>query len=261
LDLGLSSRLLENEPAIEVGLAMHDTNYSVDFCVHKVSVPLDPVERADVLTKHILHQIRRFSEEHRCKFIGAGVGKPLFDLVPHLCSTLWKEFDIIPMVLSVYMHEHGVTTPIPPTADEQADSVVRKLIMHFGPRHLIRVQIGFRNLVEVDEGGLVRIVDNLADYERTVRPPTWRACLKIAEQLKSMGTKIAFFSSTPQGGGVALMRHALIRFFKLLGVDAKWYILQISINDRYVPKPNPQVFRITKDNHNILQGRFYRGLY
>jgi hypothetical protein len=116
-------------------------------------------------------------------------------------------------------------TPVPPAADEQADSVVRKLIMHFGPRHLIRVQIGFRNLVEVDEGGLIRIVESLNDYKNTVREPTWRALLKITNEIKTMGTKIAFFSSTPQGGGVALMRHALIRLFKLLGVDAKWYSL------------------------------------
>ena len=85
------------------------------------------------------------------------------------------------------------------------------------------MQIGFRNLVEVDEGGLVRIVDSLDDYRRTVRPPTWRALMKYTEEIKQMGTKIAFFSSTPQGGGVALMRHALIRLFRMLGVDAKWY--------------------------------------
>ena len=221
--LGLSARILENEPAVEVGLAMHDTNYSVDFCVHKVQVPSDPQECANVLTQHCLTMARLFSEQHRCKFIGAGIGRPLFELAPHLCSALWRELDIVAMVLSVYLHEHGVTTPIPPTADEQADSVVRKLIMHFGPRHLIRVQIGFRNLVEVDEGGLVRIVDSLNDYQKTVRTPTWRALLKNAEEIKKMGTKIAFFSSTPQGGGVALMRHALIRLFKLLEVDAKWY--------------------------------------
>lgn len=30
--------------------------------------------------------------------------------------------------------------------------------------------------------------------------------------------------------------------------------LEYVLINRYVPKPNPQVFRITKDNHNILQG-------
>lgn len=40
------------------------------------------------------------------------------------------------------------------------------------------------------------------------------------------------------------MRHALIRFFRLVGVDCQWW----------VPKPKPEVFRVTKTNHNILQG-------
>jgi glycosyltransferase involved in cell wall biosynthesis len=68
--------------------------------------------------------------------------------------------------------------------------------------------------------------------------------MKYVESLKKNDVQIAFFNSTPQGGGVALMRHALIRFLRLVGVNASWY----------VPKPKPEVFRITKNNHNILQG-------
>ncbi|RUS20221.1 hypothetical protein BC937DRAFT_95675 [Endogone sp. FLAS-F59071] len=44
---------------------------------------------------------------------------------------------------------------------------------------------------------------------------------------------------------VALMRHALIRLFRLLNIDAHWY----------VAKPKPEVFDITKRKfHNVLQG-------
>lgn len=46
--------------------------------------------------------------------------------------------------------------------------------------------------------------------------------MKFATDLKKNGTKIAFFSATPQGGGVALMRHALVRFAKTIGVDLTW---------------------------------------
>jgi alpha,alpha-trehalose phosphorylase (configuration-retaining) len=46
--------------------------------------------------------------------------------------------------------------------------------------------------------------------------------MKFANSLKKRGTKVAFFSSTPQGGGVALMRHALVRFAKVMGVDLTW---------------------------------------
>jgi alpha,alpha-trehalose phosphorylase (configuration-retaining) len=221
---------------------MHDTDYSVDFCVHKVKVNPDGSDRESVLTQHIVATIKQCGDEHTAKFIGAGIGKPLFDLAPQLCSTLWKELDIVCMVFSVYVQEHGIRTPVLPTADEQADSVVRKLIMHFGPRHSIRVQIGFRNIVEVDDDGLVRLVESLDDFKRTVREPTWRALLKYAEEIKKMGTKIAFFSSTPQGGGVALMRHALIRLFKLLGCNVKWFnrILNTSLTVGMYQNPIPR---------------------
>jgi hypothetical protein len=47
--------------------------------------------------------------------------------------------------------------------------------------------------------------------------------MTYAKKLRGNKTKIAFFSSTPQGGGVALMRHALVRFARLMGVDLTWY--------------------------------------
>jgi hypothetical protein len=84
----------------------------------------------------------------------------------------------------------------------------------------------------------------LADYRATCADTTWTVMRKYADALRKDKVKIAFFSSTPQGGGVALMRHALVRFARTIGVDLKWY----------VPKPKPGVFRITKTIHNILQG-------
>ncbi|KAG1469585.1 hypothetical protein G6F56_003175 [Rhizopus delemar] len=51
--------------------------------------------------------------------------------------------------------------------------------------------------------------------------------------------------STPQGGGVALMRHALVRCLRLVGVEVHWF----------VSRPKPEVFDITKRKfHNVLQG-------
>ena len=99
------------------------------------------------------------------------------------------------------------------------------------------------NVVEVDAGGRA-LMTTLDQYRQTVGERTWNATTHYAERLKKDSIKIAFFNSTPQGGGVALMRHALVRFLRLLGVHVRWY----------VPMPRPEVFRITKTNHNILQG-------
>jgi hypothetical protein len=73
----------------------------------------------------------------------------------------------------------------------------------------------------------------------------WKRFLALSAHLKSHHTTIAFFSATPQGGGVALMRHALIRLWRLVGLDVKWY----------TPEGHPAIFDITKRKiHNVLQG-------
>lgn len=56
--------------------------------------------------------------------------------------------------------------------------------------------------------------------------------MKFVTSLKEKGTKIALFSSTPQGGGVALMRHALVRLARALGLDLTWYIQGVCTFDR-----------------------------
>lgn len=117
------------------------------------------------------------------------------------------------------------------------------LCRHFGPSLAPLLQVGYRGAVEVDSGGRAHIL-NIDDFKRSCSVPTWEAMMYFVTSLKKVGTKIAFFSATPQGGGVALMRHALVRLADLLGVDLTWY----------VPKPKPGVFRITKTVHNILQG-------
>lgn len=75
----------------------------------------------------------------------------------------------------------------------------------------------------VDAGFRAQI--NRAEDHRdlTCSKETWDSLMHFAGQLKQKGTKIAFFSATPQGGGVALMRHALVRLCRLVGVDLSWY--------------------------------------
>lgn len=66
-----------------------------------------------------------------------------------------------------------------------------------------------------------------------------------AQKLDHQQTKVAFFSSTPLGGDVAPLRHALVRFADVLGgVQLDWY----------VPKPSPSVWRVMKDIRYTLQG-------
>lgn len=87
-------------------------------------------------------------------------------------------------------------------------------------------------VVEVDTDFHVRLT-NLEDFQKTVSSTTWSAVQHYASDLKRRKVKVAFFSATPQGGGVALMRHALVRFSHSLNTDIKWFALLVpqSIQD------------------------------
>ena len=92
---------------------------------------------------------------------------------------------------------------------------------HFGPTLSPLLQVGYRGIVEIDAGFQAHIL-RVEDFKNSCGDATWDAMMKFVISLKDKGTKVAFFSSTPQGGGVALMRHALVRLARLLDVDLTW---------------------------------------
>ncbi len=93
---------------------------------------------------------------------------------------------------------------------------------HFGPSLVPLLNVGFRGRVETDASFRAHLT-TVANHKSTCGDATWAAMMHYAQKLKGNKIRIAFFSSTPQGGGVALMRHALVRFSRLIGVDLNWY--------------------------------------
>ncbi|KAJ5174497.1 uncharacterized protein N7482_000374 [Penicillium canariense] len=233
-----------------IAIAVRDTTYLLDF-VEKVYEPGEHQPCAEEVVQYITSKLKAYEEKHLEKIVGVAMPKHVMDHCPDLCSHLWAKLDIIPLVLpeSSLVDPFTSSEQAPPrnwdskTVDEQAESMTRKCVRLFGPENIPLLQVGFKGLVEVDTGFHVRMA-NLEDFKKTVSASTWDACQHYASDLKNRKVKVAFFSATPQGGGVALMRHALVRFSHSLGTDFKWY----------VPKPRPEVFRVTKNNHNILQG-------
>ncbi|KAJ5290121.1 uncharacterized protein N7443_010374 [Penicillium atrosanguineum] len=232
-----------------LAISVRDTTYLLDS-IEKV---LDHGKRpsAEEATEFIISRLRAYGEKHMEKIIGAAMPMHLADRCSQLCSRLWTELDIIPLVLpeSSLMGRYTSQAQTDECAwdaraiDEQAEAMSRKCVRLFGPENVPLLQVGYMGLVEVDTDFHVRLA-NLEDFQATVSPHTWAAVQHYASDLKKRKVRIAFFSATPQGGGVALMRHALVRLSHSLDTDIKWY----------VPKPRPGVFRITKNNHNILQG-------
>lgn len=84
------------------------------------------------------------------------------------------------------------------------------------------LQVGFRGIVQSDAAFRAHLT-TLHNHRDTCGEATWESVMTFAKKLRAKKTKIAFFSSTPQGGGVALMRHALVRFSRLMCVDLTWY--------------------------------------
>jgi hypothetical protein len=85
-------------------------------------------------------------------------------------------------------------------------------------------------------------IATLSEYRSITSDEDFSLLFELAHWLE--GKKLVFFNSTVQGGGVALMRHALIRLFRLLSVDAHWYVML----------PKQEAFEVTKRKfHNVLQ--------
>ncbi|KAI9483255.1 MAG: hypothetical protein EXX96DRAFT_557466 [Benjaminiella poitrasii] len=151
-------------------------------------------------------------------------------------SDYWRELDAIPFRVETHAE----------SSDERASAAVRKAVMWLSPKYpgnLPRISVGYRHEV-FDFSQIIHMV-KLIDYEETVCEETWALFQKLAKTFKEKNLRVAFFNSTPQGGGVALMRHALLRFFHLNGIDSHWF----------VARPKPEVFDITKRKfHNVLQG-------
>lgn len=190
-----------------------------------VNTPVLSEEASRKLIGYFVNKIRQYSQSVCCKFVGVGITLRLAQLCPQLPAKLWLELDIVPLVIEQHF-EWSESRSVRNrhrelNVDEEADSMARKCLMYFGPTQQPRIMIGYHNEVEVDVDGHAQLMD-LESYRKTVSEKTWSTAMSYAAKLKERNIKIAFFSSTPQGGGVALMRHALIRFFRTVGVDCRW---------------------------------------
>lgn len=155
----------------KLGISIHDGTYTIDFLI-------GDIKPEDDVVKISLDHIRDYSEEHCCKILGVGIAVNLNELCPDLGPTLWRELDAIPFVLRVGVdvdaEEQKQIDAGDWTVDEEADSLVRKCLMLFSPTKQPRTYVGYRNDVQPDSKGRVRLT-TLEDYKHSVRESTWKA--------------------------------------------------------------------------------------
>lgn len=71
---GIAGSIINNNTAFEIAISVHDSVYSTDFA--SLIVPFTPGDLPKTsieIEKQILQTLRKFCNEHLCKFLGAGV--------------------------------------------------------------------------------------------------------------------------------------------------------------------------------------------
>ncbi|KAI8340777.1 hypothetical protein BC941DRAFT_493463 [Chlamydoabsidia padenii] len=245
--LGLDVSVSESGDCSHYAISVHDGSYTTDhytglLCKHTAgSSPEKCMEETITALKRVV-KLYAISQSFKVQIIACTYRmNELYSLknppVATTMSDFWRELDAIPFIMKSDAK----------CSDERASAAVRKAVMLLSPQYpgnLPRVCVGYRHEVVVDFKNVIHMVD-LFDYRQTVSDETWRVWNDIATEFKKKNLKVSYFNSTPQGGGVALMRHALLRFLHLNGINVHWF----------VARPRPEVFDITKRKfHNVLQG-------
>ncbi|MEX0616865.1 MAG: glycosyltransferase [Candidatus Woykebacteria bacterium] len=84
---------------------------------------------------------------------------------------------------------------------------------------------------------------SLENYKKIVKPKEYEEVLDLAKKLK--GASIIHLNATASGGGVAEILNSLIPLLSSVGLSPKWYFI----------KKVYKFFEITKEIHNLLQGK------
>ncbi|BGP40935.1 hypothetical protein JCM10449v2_004900 [Rhodotorula kratochvilovae] len=212
-------------------------------------------ETAQDALNYILDLSRKYSEQRGHKIQIIALARTCDGLVPDQTFTppsepnaekndfltrVWLELDAIPFLASHAASEGKFSL------DAQAGAAVDEALATLVPMSssTIKIQLSPLRQVLVDADFRVRLY-SLPLLKSITSPALWNAFSDLGSALAQQKTSVAFFSATPRGGGVALMRHSLMRVWHATGLDVRWF----------VPEGDPSVFNITKRKfHNVLQG-------
>lgn len=174
--------------------------------------------------QYISEWLRTREKEKGYKYIGAALSGE--GDMQEFSSLLWLDNDIATLVHEdVLFSEEGVEDLATRVRDAFDEEELIKIVLGANREVMVHDLVSKDAYIDISTEDEVEALDNLSQ--------------------KLKGKKIRFISATPQGGGVALMRHALIRLLHLWDVDASWHVLE----------ERADAFLITKTKfHNVLQG-------
>ena len=180
--------------------------------------------------KNVLEYLEAYEIRTNNKIVAAGIVKNNDEInFKDLSSNLWLKLDIVPYTFTITEGSYK----------EKTERVANLIADRFDPQQNIDILYGENRAIHPHRLTGRRPLRDIVSKEQ------YEHLKSLAKEFNTLGGRIAFISATPQGGGVALMRHALIRLLHQFNVDAHWYVLI----------PDTRVFSITKKKfHNVLQG-------
>lgn len=210
--------------ATYAGIQPNDKKLRIAEMHRNALVSYEKALQESAIEEEVLRWLKTEEAEHNLQFIATSTREQ--DFTPEFRARLWLEKDIIPFVVG---REEG---DAPVTVKDQ----VKDVISAFAENDIVKVRILPDREVVVSE------LATLEDHRKAATAGDFHLAQQLSRAFE--GKRLMFINATSQGGGVALMRHALIRNLRLLGVDAHWHVLL----------PQKEIFDITKSKfHNILQ--------
>ena len=95
---------INNNSQFEIAVSIHDSVYSTDFASMVIPYnPNNPDKNAKEIEQIVLQTLRKFSTEHLCKFLGAGITLSLLKEVD-LCDLFLIAFSDTLHLVSECMH-------------------------------------------------------------------------------------------------------------------------------------------------------------
>jgi hypothetical protein len=122
-----------------IAIAIRDATYLLDF-IEKKYQPNEHQPCTDEAVEFIITQLKAYGEKHLEKIVGVAMHRRVAASCPSLCSRLWADLDIIPLVLPGLsllgrFASRGQAQPRSwesKTIDEQAESMARKCVRSVG---------------------------------------------------------------------------------------------------------------------------------
>ncbi len=107
---GIAGVVINNNTQFEIAVSVHDSVYSNDFASLTIPYnPNTPDKNAKTIEQHVLQIIRKFSVEHLCKFLGAGITLTLLREVSLKPKTAYQITSHPPPSLLMSAPDSGLT--------------------------------------------------------------------------------------------------------------------------------------------------------